>query len=185
MTYYEVSSGQVSSGIILSDGDGMWVYDGGTADTTTVDSAGAFYIFSGGAADKTVVNIGGQMIINSGASATGIKENGGYVEAVDIDAVIFIANTFSSSILNDVSVTVHSGTTAVSTTVNSNSILEIFDGGKADTVILNLGGRMTVSSGGTAAGIRENGGNVQVDEGADVSFAANTFSGLVPECTVA
>ena len=40
---YDVSSGQTSNGISLSN-DFMYVFDGGVANTTTVNTAGSMYI---------------------------------------------------------------------------------------------------------------------------------------------
>ena len=44
---YDVSSGQVSSGIILNT-DSMYVYDGGTAESTTVNTGGIMTVLGGG-----------------------------------------------------------------------------------------------------------------------------------------
>ena len=46
---YEVSSGQVSSGISLN-GDNMYVFNGGTAKATEVNEAGSMYLEEGGSA---------------------------------------------------------------------------------------------------------------------------------------
>ena len=64
-----------------------------------------------------------------------------------------------SGALSGASATIHSGTTANNTTVNG-------------------GGRLEVFSGGTAADVLENGGCVEIAEGAAVTFASNTISGL-------
>ena len=95
---YIISSGEVSSGIILN-------YD-----------------------SMTVLN-GGKLYISSGGTATEITENGRYVSFDNGANVTFTPNTFSALVLSDASATVHSGTTANSTTVNGGH-LYVYSGGK-------------------------------------------------------
>ena len=75
--------------------------------------------------------------------------------------------------------TVLYGGTVNSTTVNEYGSLYVSSGGTANSTTVNFYGSMWVSSGGTATQIRENGGYIDVQEGANVTFASNTFSGLV------
>ena len=99
MANYYISSGVVSNGIILQ-GDSMYISNGGIAEDTTVNSSG-------------------NLRISSGGTATAIKENGGYVYVAEGAEVTFAANTISGLVLSSGSATVHSGTVANSTTVNS------------------------------------------------------------------
>jgi autotransporter passenger strand-loop-strand repeat protein len=111
---------------------------------------------------EPIVNSGGRLNVSSGGTATGIMENGGFVYIEDGADVSFIPNTISGLIISQGSATVHSGTKAVGVTVNSR-------------------GSMYVFSGGTALEIMENGGYVEVVDGADVSFKSNTISWMVCE----
>lgn len=106
--------------------------------------------------------------------------------------------TFSGLTLKWTDASVHSGTTATDVTINFDGDMEIFNGGSASAVVVNkdgrlsvdgggfasdttvnIGGDMEILSGGKAIQIKENGGYVQVEDGADVSFVSNTIEGLV------
>ena len=67
MSDYIVSSGEVSSGIILEN-DFMTVFDGGVVDSTTVDAGCALSIESSGIANSTTVNSGGYFWVYSGGA---------------------------------------------------------------------------------------------------------------------
>ena len=167
MAEYIVSSGQVSSGIILNSYDSMTVLDsgtansttvnvgqlyvssGGVANSTTVNSRGRMWVSSGGTANSTTVNSTGSMFVSSGGAATEIVENGGYVGIKEGAEVTFVPNTFSGLVLSHASATVHSGTTANSATINAVGYLEVFSGGTANSTTVN-DGQLYVSSGGVA-----------------------------------
>ena len=74
---------------------------------------------------------------------------------------------------------VSSGGTANSTTVNDSGYLYVSSGGTANETTVNDNGQMYVFNGASALTIRENGGYVDVADGASVSFVANSFSGLL------
>ena len=174
-----VSSGGVANNTNVNNGGSMWVSsDGlenkgrvnnggqlfvernGTANSTTVNNGGNLYVSRGGTATNAIVNGGGRLTIYSGGTAVDVVENGGYVNIENGECVTFSVNSFSGLNLSNTSATVHSGTTANSTTVNS-------------------GGKLFVYSGGTAVDVIENGGYVDVADGANVVFAANTVTGLI------
>ncbi|MBR4254126.1 MAG: AIDA repeat-containing protein [Lentisphaeria bacterium] len=169
-----VSSGGTANKTTVNSGGWMLVSSGGTANNTTVNSGGMMAVFSGGTANDTIVysggsldfypsatinratvNFGGKMRLNE-LDAIEIKENGGYVETVyyyDDDEkkrVTFVSNTFSGIELINNSASVHSGTTANNTIVNSSGMLIIWDGGVANGTTVKSGGRLFVCSGGTA-----------------------------------
>ncbi len=274
MAKYIVSSGEVSSGIILAPGDSMTVLKSGTANSTTMSGGimyvssggianctmldgGYFDVSSGGTANSTTVNSNGRLNVSAGGIAMEIKENGGYVY-IGGGTATFAPNTFTGKTVS-YGATVHSGTTANSTIVLSEGGLSVFNGGNANNTtvdswgslyiskggtatdttvnigqmfissggyaskvlllgqddraegdiyvtkggvvksvtvsdygdyyvlsegtaiktIVNSTGNMEISSGGTAMEITENGGFVKVEEGAQVAFASNSFSGLV------
>ena len=166
----------IATGMTVLDGGVLHVNPAGYARAPVVSSGGAVYVSSAGIVDKakiygsvfissggrfnsSTVNSGGSIHVSSGATATKIVENGGYVEVLDGAEVSFASNTISGLALSDASATIHSGTTANSASVNA-------------------GGRLEVFSGGTATEVMENGGYVEILEGASVTFASNTISGL-------
>ena len=68
----------ISSGIILT-GDSMYVYDGGLAVGTEINSSGTAEVSSGGVMENTTVNSRGVMRIFSGGtgSETMVNSRGG------------------------------------------------------------------------------------------------------------
>ncbi|MBR6239831.1 MAG: AIDA repeat-containing protein [Lentisphaeria bacterium] len=87
--------------------------------------------------------------------------------------------TSDGIILNNDSMTVLDGGIATDTTVNSGGGLYVSSGGSANNTTVNSAGYLIVYNGGIAAGIVENGGYVDVCEGASATFASHSFSGLV------
>ncbi|MBR4666767.1 MAG: AIDA repeat-containing protein, partial [Lentisphaeria bacterium] len=73
MAYY-VSNGQVSTGINLSSAS-MFVFSGGTANSTTVNPWGELRVSSGGSMNNTTVNSGGEMYVSNGATANNTTVN--------------------------------------------------------------------------------------------------------------
>ncbi|MBQ7207118.1 MAG: AIDA repeat-containing protein [Lentisphaeria bacterium] len=215
---FEMKNGMIS-GCTVTDYWDMFVSSGGTANRTTVGSDGRMYVSSGGTANSTTVNSGGRMVVrrsggtansttvNSGGSmsvwngtATAIVENGGYVDVDDEADVTFASNVISGLVLTD-KMSVHSGTTAVSTaisygdmcvfsggtangtTVNRHGGIYVESGGTANSTTVNSGGELYVSSGGIATGRLEiaGGGIVSAEEGGIIDF---DVSGIAPGNTV-
>ena len=121
MSYY-VSSGQVSSGISLSNWHAMYVSSGGTADSNFVNSGGWMYVSSGGTANNTAVNSYGSMHICSGGTA---------------DSTMLNARGF---------LVVESGGTANNTIVNSRGSMRVLSGCTANSIDVN-GGRLYINGG--------------------------------------
>ena len=155
---YVSSGGTANSTVIKSDGR-LYVLYNGMVNNTIVDSWGSLYISRGGMANDTTVNIG-QMFISSGGYASNVLLLGQDDRG---EGDVFVSG---GGIVEDVTIGdygdyyVSSGGTAIKTTVNSTGNMEIY-------------------SGGTATEIIENGGCVKLDAGAQATFLANTFSGLV------
>ena len=148
-----ISSGGTANSITVNGAAGrMYIYAGGTANNTTVISSGYMFISSGGTANTTTVRYWGDMSISSGG----------------------IANNTTVNSMG--SMCIYSGGTANSTTINSSGRMYI-SGGTANNIIVNSGGYMYIS-GGTALQIKENGGYVDVRNGANVTFVSNTINGL-------
>ena len=66
MTYY-VSSGVTSTGVSLNS-DTMFVFSGGTANNTMVNSGGSMFIYSGGTVNNATVKSGGWLGVSSGGT---------------------------------------------------------------------------------------------------------------------
>jgi len=189
MANYIVSSGEVSSGIIL-EGVSMTILDGGMADTTTVNVHGSMFVSSGGTANSTTVNEGGRFYVSSGGTANSTTVNyhcsmfvnGGTANSTTINFGQGGMDVSRGGVANSTTVNVYgsmfisSGGTANNTTVNG-GIMRVNSGTASSTTVNK--GSMYVASGGIATEIVENGGYVNVGDGAIVSFASNSFSGLV------
>ena len=165
---YIVESGNLWNNTIIDNYDTVSILNGGTANNTTVDDGrlnvcsggtansiivnygGNMFVSSGGTANDTTVNDHGTLIVSQGGTATNIVENGGYVGVDDNAYVTFVPNTFSGLVLEwETIATVHSGTTANSTTVKTYGLLNIC-GGTANDTTVSFYGSMSVSSGGMA-----------------------------------
>jgi autotransporter passenger strand-loop-strand repeat protein len=120
MTTQFVSSGVVSSGVIVSSGNILEVLSGGTADVTSVTSGGTQQVDSGGFASGTVISAGGSDTVFG--SDTGATVNGGGSEIV------------------------HAQGTVSSATVNSGGLL-IMEGGHLSGASINSGGTLFLSGG--------------------------------------
>ena len=152
MSSYIVSSGVTSTGVTLSY-DSMYVYDGGTANSTTVNWGGNLTVYDGGTANSTTVNAFGAMYVSSGGTALRITENGGNVYVADGAEATFVSNTFGGlTLAGGQAATVHSGTTANSAAVSSGGRLYVYSGGTANSAAVNSRGNVIVSSGGLANG---------------------------------
>ena len=158
---YDVAAGTVINGMNIIKGGKLNVY--GVTSDTTINSGGSLIVFDGGSANEATVSRYGYMYVSSGGSATGatINSAGGMY--------------------------VSSGGSATDTTVNWRGGLYVRKDASADGVTVNALGGLFVSAGGTATNVRENGGDVWVEDGATVTFIKNAFSGIAVDqagCTV-
>ncbi len=183
----------------------MNISSGGSANRTIVHSGGSMSVSSGGIATEIKEN-GGYVEVEDGATVTFASNtiDGLILSSVD-DSYInrrsmsihsntvanhtilernYVMDIFSGGIANNTtlnfwcSMNISSGGVANSTTVNSGGKMYISSGGVANSTTVNSNGFMYISSGGTAKMIKENGGYVDVADGANVTFASNTISGL-------
>ena len=156
------------------------VHSGTTATDTTVNAGGILWGFSGGLLNGVTVNPGGMFNIYSGGTALQVVENGGYVWAESGTAIIFIPNAFSDLTLTDGQVTLHSGTTATDTTVNSGGKIWALSGGLLSGTVINDSGRINISSGGLANDVIINsGGRINVSSGGTTTDITVNSGGLV------
>jgi len=156
--------------------------------TLTVDaslnSVIGTYSLADGAAEFnstiSVVNTAGKELGTLTVGETVMIGSNSYtLTLTDSNLSVMVNTQFIGLVLENSSRTVASGQTYIDTTVNYNGRLFVSNGGTATDTTVNVGGSMHVSSGGTALNVMENGGYVSVAEGADVTFAVNTLSGLI------
>ena len=148
MSEYIVSSGEVSSGIILNNAESMTVLDGGTASVTTVNSGGKMYLSSGGVAEDTTLNSRGAMYVSSGGMATRTVVSARGSMYLSSGGQADSATLFSGGILN-----VSAGGTATNADILSGGRFTVNPDGIVNGTMVSGSGRITVSSGGTATGI--------------------------------
>jgi len=149
-----VSNGGFASDVEIGSRAYMYIFEGGSANKVSA-GLGSVYIYEGGAINGVTAGRFAEIYVSSGGSALGITENGGAV-LHDIEAkVSFLSNTFTGATASNSIITVHSGTTAVSTTVAAGGSLCIYDGGVASKVKAIATGRANVyvSNGGFASDV--------------------------------
>ena len=151
MTSQTISSGMICIDKTIGYEDAIIVNSGGTAINTTVN-LGLLKISSGGLASNANAFFGGWINVLAGGTAYRIVENGGNVIVEDGAVVTFVPNSFSSALVSGIGweASLHSGTTANSTTVKHSASFHVYSGGVANNTLLDSGGKMIVSSGGKA-----------------------------------
>ena len=180
---------------VQSEGATLFVSRGGTANDTTVTGGGTVhiegFINEAGTANNTTINEGGALFVSAFGEATRTTVNAGELHVSNTGSAT--GNTVNSG----GSLIVSSGALALTTSVNEGGALIVSEGGLASNTTLNGGAmygnnsamlnKVEVNSGGylylyagvrKAEGIKENGGCVEIERGAEVTFAANTFNGL-------
>lgn len=204
---YVLSDGMANNTTVDSWGT-LYISRGGTAAGTTLNSSGGMYVSSGGTADSVTVNSNGFMYVYSGGTANGIAASRGARLNIVVAPNTYIQGTYAGSAfemknagisgytVDSGGLWVRSGGLADSIIVNSNGSMMVSSGGTANDITVagsmyvysfgavnsttvNPGGYLKVFSSGTATAVMENGGEVVVADGADVTFIPNVFSGIV------
>ena len=182
-------SGTIATATTVNDAGSLYILDGGIAVDTTINKDSDVTVFEGGKAEGMTVNDGGYLDVYGGGTATGIKENGGYVMSHEDSVVRFASNTFSGLVKTAANATVHSGTTAVATTLDKDGTLEVFKGGVASATTVNAEGYLYVSSGGVAKDVTVNdNGELYINEAAKMTgvmtFASDAVVSISTEAVV-
>ena len=178
------------SGLSVRNGLDITIHSGTTAIDTTMDSnRTCLHVFNGGHVKQTVISDRSSMFISNGGMADNTINNGsmrvfsgGTADNTIVNRLMDIdfGGTANNTMVNGTGqLKVSSGGTANYTTINSGGSFRVINSVTANCTTVNEGGRFYVQSGGTAMDIMENGGFVDVSDGAEVSFATNTFSGLL------
>ena len=147
----------------------MYVMNGGTANSTTVNYGGRMYVSSGGTANSTTVNSAALYVYSGGTANSTTVSNYG-------DLYVYSGGTANSTTVNyDGYLCISSGGMANYPTVNGYGNLYVSNGGTANSTTVNYGGRMCVSSGGTALNVVWTPcvGSVEFYDGAVVTFTSN------------
>ena len=152
--YFNVSAGGIAENTVFSDnwrwGGHMNVYADASVTGTTVN-AGYLIVRTGGTATDTLVD-GGNLNVDGGGIATG---------------AVLTAGTLN----------VNAEGAATGVTANADARINVLSGGSLNDATVNLHGNMYVSNGGTATNIKENGGYVEIQEGATATFVSNLITG--------
>jgi len=164
----------------LNNGGSMYVSCGGLASETTVNSGASVYVEMSGSVKEAVVNGGGVLEVANGGVAEDITECGGFVKLAEDATATFVPNTFSGAQLSACSATLHSGTTANDTVIDSLGRMEIYQGGKANQTTVNSGGNLLVNSSGAADATTVNdGGALYISSGGEASATTVNSGGKV------
>ena len=175
-----VHSGTTATNTVVSSGGGMLLSSGGIISDTTIYSSGSVKVFNSGTASSVTVNTGGKLIVSSGGSVSGIVENGGFVDLSSKTNAVFIPNSVSGLVLSMTSASLHSGTSAIDTTLKYGGRVYIFSSGTLNGASVLDKGQLAVSSGGKMTGqlTFADKAVVSVYDGAILDF---DISGVTPE----
>ncbi|EFN8721265.1 autotransporter adhesin AIDA-I, partial [Escherichia coli] len=139
-----VLSGGVADGTVLNSGGLQAVSGGGSASSTVINEGGSQFVYEGGNVSGTVIKNGGAIRVDAGASALNIALSSG-------------GNLFASTGAT-VTGTNHYGSFSVSQNHASNVVLEnggllaVTSGGTATDTTVNSAGRLRIDEGGTLDG---------------------------------
>ena len=181
----------------VSDGGVLDVKDGGYARLPVVSQGGVLQVWKNALIDQA--HIHGSACVNAnGALNSATVYDGGRVDVQSLGyayrAVVSsggVMEVSSGGIVN--SVTVYDGGAATIAAGGSGYNAKISGGivtlaggtvpggakgGYMSKASVDSGGKLEIFSGGTAKEVQENGGYVEISEGASVTFASNTISGL-------
>ena len=111
-------------------------------------------VYSGGTVSGIVVSSGGSLNVASDGTAVAIKEEGGLVTWDSGAVVSFIPSVFSNYVFSGIGLgghaTIHSGTTATSTTITNSAWVKVYNGGLVTDTNLKTGAGLHIYSGAAA-----------------------------------
>ena len=173
-----VKDGGYVTGIVIDQDRGFTVSSGGTANSTTVFTYGNLTVLSKGLATNTRIESWGSLYISSGGTASDTTVNIGqmFVSSGGYASNVFV---LGENHRQEGDVYISGGGVVEDVTVGDYGDYYISSGGTANKTTVNSKGNMEVSGGATATDIIENGGYVKLEAGAQATFVAHSFSGLV------
>ena len=186
-----VSSGGLASGGKVNTRGVLAVLSGGTADGATVNSSGTLTVNAGGSANKITVNSVGSATVSSGGMATEVNVNDGTFTVLDGGTATILFNPWMGTIHadeeeadvtyleRDAGVYYGNGNTGLISRADVMDPLDleynfsalVYSGGTAGNVLVNSGGRLIVSSGGSATVVFNPWqGRIDADEDVTVTY---------------
>ena len=146
----------------------VFVLSGATATTNNVCSGGSMTVSSGGTANINAVRAGGYLIVYSGGTALNIDWTPceGVVEVMQ-GATAKFTSAFSGIYIGSNNQLLSRTEAVEGKAVNNAEEMILMNGGSAHITMVNIGGSMTVSSGGVAntAAISGGGASATVNDG--------------------
>ena len=168
-----ISNVKSLNGVTINSGASFSCYGGNTIQNVIVNDGYNGYLSPAVTISGLTLNAGGRMRIQSGAAVFDVVENGGAVDVLSGGTATFQSNAFSGVIVNSSRyATVHSGTTATSTTVSSGGSMQIFSSGIADGVVVSRGGYLSIDRRTSVTGVKVmNSGTLEMtlDSGTNIS----------------
>ena len=149
---------------------GLCINFGGVASAATIAPGGVLYVVSGGSAVACDLT-GGTLSMNPGAIVNGLNVTGGSL-TVDADAIL------SDAVIRGGTAYYLTGSTVDGTTLSTAGNLTVCSGAVARGLTVNSGGTLTIQAGAEVTDLKDNGGQVYIQDGATVTFAANVIDGF-------
>jgi len=176
--YDIVLSRSENNGGNLSD---LFLRGNGYAENVTIYSSSYLYMESNTSVNGlTILEPNILLSIYNGAKIENLRKNPFTADVnIPTQAIVSYDTSGSSGVFIKSGQDISSAETMESVILNSNTSMFVCSGASVNTISINSGASLSVASGGTATGIAENGGYVSVENGADVTFAANVISELV------
>ncbi|MFA6104284.1 MAG: AIDA repeat-containing protein, partial [Victivallaceae bacterium] len=164
-----VWGGGVANSDTINSGGCVVAYSGGIANSTTINSSGSQYVEFGGKVNNTIINSGGIIIVSSGGIVSStLTVAGGHVvlaNAASVSGLTTISYVLATANVNDVLVTVYSGTLGAGTAAYSLNL----DDTAAGSYILADGIDLTGLNGKTFS-VTDNGQTVNLTVGSSYTF---------------
>ena len=151
----DLYDGQTANSTTINSGGNMRVYEGGSANSTTINSGGRMNVNEGGSANNTTVNDGGYMGVDDGYATNTTVKAGGYMGVDDG----YVTNT---TVKSGGRMYVNWDSSATNTTVQAGGCMNV-NYGSANSTTVQAGGGMTVFFDGSAT-------KLQIERGATVVF---------------
>ena len=164
-----IASGGTASKTTIEAQASATVNHGGSANSTTIQEGGVFLVNGGKAVGVTVAS-GGNLETTKGSIVTDIVADKGAILALTVapdtqaagksNGVAFQIENGSATgfALEDGTLSVSSGGTAIQAILNTGGTLDVYHGGKAVSATVNANGELIVHSGGTATETTVNAG---------------------------
>ena len=158
----KVSSANVSSGK-------LYISSGASMVGVTVMKDGEFYLDSRADVSSVTIQTGGSMTVGIGARVRSATMTGG---VMDMKASAYVDDVILSA---GGSIIVSSGGTLSYASLGSGGAVTVSEGGRASGASVGAGASMVFFSGASGTTITEDGGYVDVQDGAAVQFSAHSF----------